>query len=392
MEAEPRALVCGAGPGGLAAAAALKRAGVPALVLERAERVGESWRRRYEGLSLNTLGWLSGLPGYRAKLRRYGEYPTREKWIEYLEDYAAHHGLEIEFGTEVERIDRANGGWRVGTSAGAREAPIAVVAMGSDHKPWMPDWPGREGFQGELLHAADYRSPKPFHGRDVLVVGPGNTGSELATLLTNGGATRVRAAMRTPPNIFPRKWLGLSLNLTALGLEWLPRGAADAVGRATQRMIYGNLSEHGLPFPQLGLRSSLEQKRIAPAIDAGFVEAVKAGRIELVPTIERFEGRDVLLVDGTRIQPDAVIAATGYRRGLEPLVGHLGVLDERGFPAGAFERGVLEQPHAPGLFFIGYRAKISGQLRLMRIDSRRIARLVKRRVRTRQPRRAAAPA
>ena len=379
MRSSSEAIVCGAGAAGLAAAACLKNAGVEPVVLERGDGVGQSWRRRYDGLYLNTLGWTSTLPGFRSSRRRYGEYPARDRWVEYLEDYSDHHGLRIELGAEVERIDRANGGWRVETSGGSREVDFAVVAVGYDHDPWMPDWPGRDAFEGELLHAAHYRSPEPFHDRDVLVVGAGNTGSEVATFLANGGAGRVRIAMRTPPNIFPRTWLGTPLTLTAIALDWLPSGAADAMGRMTQRMIYGDLSKQGLPFPELGVRRSLEIKHIAPAIDAGFVEAVKQGRIELLPTIDRFEGRDVVLLDGTRIQPDAVIAATGYRRGLDPLVGHLDVLDEWGMPIGAFERGVVEQPHAPGLFFCGYRSKVSGQLRQMRFDARRVGRIVKKR-------------
>jgi len=83
----------------------------------------------------------------------------------------------------------------------------------------------------------------------------------------------------------------------------------------------------------------------------------------------------VLLADGTRIQPDAVIAATGYRRGLEGLVGHLGVLDEGGIP---LVTGGNEHLSAPGLFFNGYRSELSGQLRLMRPDARAIARAARR--------------
>jgi putative flavoprotein involved in K+ transport len=82
-------------------------------------------------------------------------------------------------------------------------------------------------------------------------------------------------------------------------------------------------------------------------------------------------GDDVLLADGSRVQPDAVIAATGYRRGLEPLVGHLGVLDDKGMP---LVTGGRQHPSAPGLFFTGYRTELSGQMRLMRFDARSIAR------------------
>ena len=114
----------------------------------------------------------------------------------------------------------------------------------------------------------------------------------------------------------------------------------------------------------------------APAYDDGFVASLKAGRIEVVAALEGFDGADVLLADGSRIQPDAVIAATGYRRALEPLVGHLGVLDARGMP---LVHGSHEHPTAPGLFFTGFRGELSGKLRLMRFDARAIARAVARR-------------
>ena len=105
-------------------------------------------------------------------------------------------------------------------------------------------------------------------------------------------------------------------------------------------MIFGDLSKHGLPFPPLGVRRSVDERRIAPAVDAGFVQAVKDRRIELLPEIDRFEAADVVLADGARIQPDVVICATGYRRGLDSVVGHLGVLDEHGLPRGvAHHRG-----------------------------------------------------
>src|SRR4051794_39523743 len=104
-----QAIVCGAGAAGLASAACLKRAGVEVTVLERGDAVATSWRRRYPALRLNTLGWMSTLPGYRASRRRYGEFPRRDDWIRYLEDYAVHHGLEVRFGMEVTRVERANG-------------------------------------------------------------------------------------------------------------------------------------------------------------------------------------------------------------------------------------------------------------------------------------------
>jgi hypothetical protein len=109
-------------------------------------------------------------------------------------------------------------------------------------------------------------------------------------------------------------------------------------------------------------------------VDCGFVEMVKSGRIEIVPAVESFDGPDVRLADGSRIQPEVVIAATGYRRGLEQVVGHLpGVVHSDGHPV---VDGGRENPAAPGLFFAGYVAKVSGQLRQMRFEAKRIARAI----------------
>src|SRR5687768_1905834 len=123
-------VVCGAGTAGLAAAATLKAAGLEPIVLEQADQVGASWRTRYDGLRLNTAGWMSTQPGFRASRRRYGEYPSRDKWVEYLEDYAAHHRLDVRFGTEVQRVGPLGGGWRVETECGFFDARYVVVATG----------------------------------------------------------------------------------------------------------------------------------------------------------------------------------------------------------------------------------------------------------------------
>jgi putative flavoprotein involved in K+ transport len=370
-----RAIVCGAGAAGLAAGAMLRRAGVDTVVVERSDRVAASWHARHAALRLNTPGWMSTQPGYRATRRRYGEFPSRDRWIQYLEDYAAHHRLELRFGTEVQRIARDDGAWRVHTSGGPLEARAVVVATGFDREPHMPDWPGRERFGGELIHSGAYRDAGHYRGRDVLVVGPGVSGAEIAELLVKGGAGRVRVACRTPPHIFPRKALGVSVNVPGVVLHHLPLRIVDELLWATQRILHGSLARHGLGRPPVGLATQMATTHQAPAYDDGFVASLKAGRIEVVAAVEGFDGADVLLADGSRVQPEAVIAATGYRRALEPLVGHLGVLDARGMP---LMHGPRQHPTAPGLFFTGYRGELSGQLRLMRFDARAISRAVAR--------------
>jgi putative flavoprotein involved in K+ transport len=369
-----RAVVIGAGFGGLGTAALLRRHGIAAPVLERSGGVGESWRNRYESLRLNTPRWMSTPAGYRMP-RIYGRWPRRDQLIEYLEEYTRRMELEVRFGVEAQRIERANGGWRIETSAGPIDAGAVVVATGYDHDPFIPDWPGREGFTGTLIHASAYRNPEPFHGKDVLVVSAGNTGSEVAYELVENGAARVRSAMRTPPNIFPREWLGVPLNISAWTAERAPLWVADRIGHLMQRAIYGDLTQHGLPRSPKGFATNVKVRHVAPLIDAGYVEAVKAGRIEILAAVEALDRADVVLADGMRVQPDVVIAATGYRRGLEPLVGHLGVLNEAGEPE---RNGAPCDPHAPGLYFNGYRVRLSCQLGLMRIQGRKIARAIAR--------------
>ena len=111
---------------------------------------------------------------------------------------------------------------------------------------------------------------------------------------------------------------------------------------------------------------------VGAAVDDGFVEALKAGRTRVVAPLERFEQSEVVLVDGIRLQPDAIVCATGYARGLEQLVGHLRVLRPDGLPVR--HGGAPEHPAAPRLYFSGFWGSNAGQLRQMPIHARRIAR------------------
>jgi len=371
---EERAIVLGAGFAGLGTAAMLERRGVPALVLERSANVGESWRNRYRSLRLNTLRWMSTLKGYKMP-RRYGRWPTRDQVIEYLEDYAREERLQIEFETEARRITRTNGGWTVETSAGALTAPAVVVAVGYDHEPFVPDWPGKQGFTGELLHASTYRDAQPFRDRDVLVVSAGNTGSELSFELARNGARRVRTAMRSVPNVFSREWLRIPEPVLAVGLDFLPTRVADRFASVSQRVMIGDLSDVGLAPATHGFATNVLERKVAPVIDAGFVEALRAGEVELVAAVEGFEGPDTILADGERIQPEVVIAATGYERGLDPLVGHLGVLGPDGEPT---HNGAPASPAAPNLYFVGYKLWLRGQLPATSHDTRKVARAIAR--------------
>ncbi|WP_405645343.1 flavin-containing monooxygenase [Streptomyces sp. NBC_00019] len=366
--------VIGGGPGGLAVAHALRAQGIRAVVLEKSDRVGASWRRHYDRLHLHTTRRLSALPGL-AMPRRFGRWVSRDDVVRYLEKYAEHHELEIVTGVEVSRVERSpdGTGWLLHATGGRELTGAAVVvATGYNHTPLVPDWQGLTTYPGEVVHAADYRNPAPYAGRDVLVVGVGNTGAEIAVDLVEGGAERVRLSVRTAPHIVRRSTAGWAAQYTGVLVRRLPVGLVDRLARPMAKLSVPDLSEHGLPRPDTGLYTRVHEGAI-PVQDVGLIDAVRKGKVEVVAAVDGFEKDEVLLADGTRITPDTVIAATGYARSLEDLVGHLDVLDTRGLPV---VNGARSPKDAPGLFFSGYVTPISGTFRELSIDATKIAKAI----------------
>ncbi|MGW2301178.1 flavin-containing monooxygenase [Streptomyces sp. NPDC001809] len=373
-QADHPVYVIGAGPGGLAVAAALRARGVRAVVLEKSDAVGASWRAHYDRLRLHTTRRLSALPGLRIP-RSFGRWVARADVVRYLEKYAERHELEIVTGVEVFRVEREGSDWVLHATGGRRLTGRAVVvATGYNHTPRLPDWPGREAYKGRLDHARAYRNPEPYAGQDVLVVGIGNTGAEIAADLADGGAGRVRLAVRTVPHIVKRTTAGWPAQRSGILVRRLPTALVDRLGALTARVGTPDLSAYGLPRPDKGIATRQREGAI-PVQDVGLIAAVRAGKVEVVAAVEAFEDGEVVLADGSRIAPDAVIAATGYRRALEPLVGHLDVLDGRGHPV---VHGARCPREAPGLYFTGFTNPISGMFRELAIDAEKIARRIAR--------------
>jgi putative flavoprotein involved in K+ transport len=365
-------VVLGAGPAGLATAAMLRAHGLDPLVVDRADSVGSSWRHHYERLHLHTARGLSHLPGLRIP-RSYGRFVARADVVGYLESYAAHHQLRLRLGTSVERVERVEAGWRLVCADGEIEAAYVVVATGGNSTPVLPEWPGRDEFRGDLVHASAYRNPTAYAGRDVLVVGGGNTASEIAVDLVEGGARRVRLAIRTPPNIVRLQVGGLPSQAVTVCVRRLPPAVVDRLIRSVQRVTVPDLAPYGLPRPVDGVYTRIVRDNQIPILDVGLIDAVRQGKVEVVTAVTGFDGSDVLLADGSLVMPDAVIVGVGYRPGLEPLVGHLGVLREDGRPRVTGARTV---DGVPGMWFTGFNNPISGLLREMGIEARQIAKAV----------------
>jgi putative flavoprotein involved in K+ transport len=362
------AVVIGAGPAGLAVARELGvHHGIRALVVDRAAAPAISWRRRYDNFRLNTTGFLSHLPGQRIPLSA-GRWPTKEDMVRYFDHYVARQNIALKLGCGVRRVDRAGGLWRLDTSSGEIQTPAIVLATGNYGAPTVPTWPGISRFGGEIVHSGDFTNAWPYRGRDVLVVGAGNSAADIAVQLADDGARRIWLAVRTPPHLVRRAMGPFPSDIFLELFSRVPARIVDPVITRMNRLMFGDLSAHGFGQPPLGLKATVEQRGRIPTLADELVDVVRAGRVEVVGAVRALESGQVILADGTAVAPQVIIAATGFGTNLHGLIGHLGVLDEHGYPRGGFASHVGD-----GMFAIGYGIPPNGPLRAIRLNSTPLA-------------------
>src|SRR5271155_1212160 len=367
-QSRPDVVVIGAGPSGLAVARELEhRHRVSALVVEKATAPAVSWRNRYDNFRLNTNGFLSHLPGQRIPLTA-GRWPTKEDMVRYFDRYVRQQNITLELGCEVNRIDRTAGGWLVDTSSGEIRTAAVVLATGKYRTPAVPPWPGLDQFAGELVHSVDFRNAWPFRGRDVLVVGAGNSAADIAVQLADNGARKVWLAVRTPPHLVRRAIGPIPSDVFLELFARVPARVVDPLIARLNGLLFGDLSVYGFGRPPLGLKATVEQRGRIPTLADELINVVRARRIDVVAAVAALESERVILADGTGITPDVIIAATGFDPDLDGLVGHLGVLDEHGNPPGGFASDM-----GGGMFAIGYGIPPSGPVRAIRLAATPLA-------------------
>jgi cation diffusion facilitator CzcD-associated flavoprotein CzcO len=365
-------VIIGAGVSGLALAWRLERLGIRPLVLDGAARIAETWRRRHEQLRLNTHRHFSQLPG-RHPLRDAGVFASRDAVVRYLETYAGGLRCPIRFGISVSRIDRQGHGWRLRTTDGDVLARHVVVATGRERVPVVPRWPGVESFTGRVIHAADFGDVHAYRDRSILVVGGGNSGVDVLNHLVRIKTRELWLSVRTGTSIVPTRFLGIPVQRLSGIMNWLPTRLVDRSLNMTERLAFGDLRRFGLPHRSAGAATRLENEGVAPAIDNGFVEALKNGQVIALPAVARLERDKVVLADLREVRPDIVIAATGYSPGLEGMVGHLDVLDEKGIPR---MNGTVAEPNLFGLWFLGMKPRLYGNFHAAVRDSRTLSKRI----------------
>jgi putative flavoprotein involved in K+ transport len=309
--------VIGAGQAGLAIGYFLARQGRRFVILEAEDSVGPAWRSRWDSLTLFTPRRYDSLPGLGFPGDPDG-YPSRDEVIEYLERYAEEFDLPIRFDSTARSLTATDTGFRVTLDEGAIEADQVVIATGPFQVPSVP------GIARELspdvfqAHSTGYRRPGDVPGGTALVVGGGNTGFQIAKELSATHDVRIAVGSRQTP--LPQRILGRDLFwwLTKLGV--LKKTADSRIGRRARD------------------RDTL--------IGSSPRELRRRFGVELKPRAVGVSGRTVRFEDGSELDVDAVIWATGYRSDfswIEPPV-----VDAQG--RARHTRGVTE---VPGLYFLG---------------------------------------
>ncbi len=361
-------LIIGAGPAGLAVAGRLRKMGVPFTVLEKGGAVGAAWYSHYDRLCLHTAKEHSNLP-HVAFPDNYPTYVPRLDLIQYWEDYIQKMEISPLFGQEVTRISRVGDAWETSTTQGKFRSKNVVIATGYNRVPYLPEWPGLEHFQIPVVHSSLYRNASSYQGKKVLLIGMGNTGAELAIDLQEHGALPT-ISVRSPINIIRRDILGRPAQKTAIMLGKLPSWAYDMVASFVQKRTIGNLSAYGLPPSPYAPSEQLRRFGKVPVIDIGTVDLIKAGKVKILPDIDRFHEHSITFKNGVTEAFDAVIACTGYRARVEDFFENgQALLNERGDPRDLW----IDEPDYKGLYFCGYSIPLNGILRNIKMDSALIA-------------------
>ncbi|KAJ8749138.1 hypothetical protein K2173_013745 [Erythroxylum novogranatense] len=361
-------VIVGAGPSGLATAACLRDQGVPFVVLEKEECIASLWQKRtYDRLKLHLPKQFCQLPKLPFP-QDFPEYPTKRQFIEYLESYAKHFEINPLFNERVQsaRYDETSGLWRVKcvSTRGSTRTEVEyicrwlVVATGENAECVMPDIEGLGEFDGNVIHACNYKSGEKFRGQKVLVVGCGNSGMEVSLDLCNHNASP-SMVVRSSVHVLPREIFGKStFELSVLLMRWLPLWLVDKLLLMLAWLVLGNIEKFGLKRPSMGPLVLKNTKGKTPVLDIGSLKKIRSGDIKVVPGIRRLTKRQVELVDGQVLDVDSIVLATGYRSNVPSWLQEGDFFSKNGFPKAPFPNGWKGNG---GLYAVGFtRRGLSG--------------------------------
>jgi putative flavoprotein involved in K+ transport len=317
-------VIIGGGQMGLTAGYHLAKRGLPYVILDANERIGDAWRNRWDSLRLFTPALFSRLPGKRLDIPNWS-FPTKDEQADYLEAYAAHFELPVRNGVEVERLEKIDGRFVISSGEELYEAENVIVATGAHNIPKTPAFAAELDPRIVQLHSAAYRNPSQLQYGDVLLVGAGNSGAELAIELC--ASHRVLLA-------------GPKLGEIPVKHGTLPFRPGFRVIRFVGHRVLKRSNPIGR---KLGTKLISEAD---PLVRTRSKELAAAG-VERLPRVTGVENGRPTLEDGRVLDVANVIWCTGFRTDFGWI--DLPVFDADGEPKHA--RGVVESE--PGLYFLG---------------------------------------
>lgn len=366
VDRSDRTLVLGAGPVGLGMAEALADAGLPYDQVDASDDIGGNWHHGVYGsahiISSRKVTEMTHFP----MPPHYPDFPSRRQMLDYLHAFADHFRLrpKIELQRKVVAIHPVEDDrWQVIFDDAERRLYKAVLLCNGHH--WCRRYPTYEGsFDGELIHSKDYRDADQLRGRRVLIIGSGNSGCDIASEAARV-ADSCHLSMRSGTWFLPKTFFGRPL--TDLIRPWMPLFAQRWALRLLLRITVGPFERYGLQRPDHRI---FERH---PTVNSEVLHYIKHGRIEPKPAVRRLDGETVEFVDGSRIDCDLIVAATGFHIAypfLPPALERI-----RGAVVQCYGGTMLDD--YKGIYFIGWGQPRGGFGSLVSPSGRLLARLLK---------------
>lgn len=315
MPITDRYCIVGAGPAGLVAARALLKESIPFDHFERHDDVGGIWDPEnpgspmYDSAHFISSKWTSGFYGYPMP-DHYPDYPTNCQILDYIRAFADEYGLyeQIEFGTAVQWAQPDGEEWIVTLAGGERRRYRGLIcAPGTTWHPNLPTYPGMADFTGELRHTVTYRNPAEVRGKRVLVIGAGNSGADIACDVALN-AEQAYFSVRRGYRYVPKHIFGVPTDVFINEGAKLPAGVVVPEDPSELLdAIVGDLTRYGLPAPDHPALAS------HPIMNTQILHHLAHGDIEAKPDVARFTTGGVVFIDGSEVEVDLVLVATGYQ-------------------------------------------------------------------------------
>ncbi|PPD75380.1 hypothetical protein GOBAR_DD27687 [Gossypium barbadense] len=315
-------LIVGAGPSGLATSACLSVHSIPHIILEKEDIYASLWKKRaYDRLKLHLAKEFCSLP-FKPHSPDSPTYIPKDMFVDYLDDYVKTFNIQPKYQRHVESAsyDEADGKWRIEaknakTVANTSRSCRGWIALAV--KPSIPD---------------EYKSGAKYENKEVLVVGCGNSGMEIAYDLSNYGV-QTAIVIRNPVHVVSKEIVRVGMIFS----KYLPIFIVDIMTVLMSKILYGDLSKYGIRRPTKGPFYLKATAGRAPVIDVGTVAKIKSKEIKVVPAISSIDGKKVLFEDGAEREFDVIVFATGYRSVANNwLKDFKHVLNETGMPKNDF--------------------------------------------------------